>query len=353
MVDLETLGNLLFTFMIAALCGHIAVRLKIPGGYLVGSLFGAAALGIMQGNVWMPPETRVVIQIVAGAFIGCLMERSDVKRLVKVWKPALIMLTALLFLNLICGFMIWKLSPLDSLTALMCMVPGGISDTPIVAAEMGADGPSVALLQIVRQILGISVFPSLIFWYSRWRGKEESEGRGYTVKRVKSGMKGVPAFLTTLVVAALFGVIGKLSAIPSGTFLFAILSTLILKLKFDFAYIPRWPKQIVQVLSGAYLGNLITVHDFMTLHRLLIPFGIVLGGYAINCIVTGIIIRKYCGFTTKEAMLITTPAGASDMALISEDLGVKNTDVIILQVIRAVVVMTFFPQIMYTVSRFF
>ena len=33
------------------------------------------------------------------------------------------------------------------------------------------------------------------------------------------------------------------------------------------------------------------------------------------------------------------------MALISADLGVENTDIVILQVIRAVVVMSLFPQI--------
>jgi uncharacterized membrane protein AbrB (regulator of aidB expression) len=68
-------------------------------------------------------------------------------------------------------------------------------------------------------------------------------------------------------------------------------------------------------------------------------------GYLANCYFTGKIIRKTCGFTRKESMLITTPAGASDMALISADMGVENTDVIIMQVVRAVTVMTFFPQI--------
>jgi uncharacterized membrane protein AbrB (regulator of aidB expression) len=33
------------------------------------------------------------------------------------------------------------------------------------------------------------------------------------------------------------------------------------------------------------------------------------------------------------------------MALISTDLGVENTDIIILQVLRAVIVMALFPQI--------
>ena len=44
-------------------------------------------------------------------------------------------------------------------------------------------------------------------------------------------------------------------------------------------------------------------------------------------------------------MLIASPAGASDMALIMDDMGIQNTDVVIMQVVRAVVVMGCFPQI--------
>ena len=44
-------------------------------------------------------------------------------------------------------------------------------------------------------------------------------------------------------------------------------------------------------------------------------------------------------------MLIASPAGASDMALILDDMGIDNTDVVIMQVVRATVVMTVFPQI--------
>lgn len=44
-------------------------------------------------------------------------------------------------------------------------------------------------------------------------------------------------------------------------------------------------------------------------------------------------------------MLIASPAGASGMALIMDDMGVQNTDVVIMQVARAGVVMAVFPQI--------
>ena len=51
-------------------------------------------------------------------------------------------------------------------------------------------------------------------------------------------------------------------------------------------------------------------------------------------------------------MLIASPAGASDMALIIDDLNVKNTDVVIMQVVRAAVVMALFPQVVNLIGHF-
>lgn len=350
-MESQAVVNLFVLLLVAVGCGYAAEKIKIPGGYLVGSLVGAAILGITRGNAHMPRETKFVIQVIAGAFIGCVMERSDLLRLPKIWKASLIMLAALLILNVICGLLIWNISELDILTSLMCVVPGGISDTPIIASDMGADGPKVAAMQIIRQILGISIFPSLIILYNKTLKINEKEGTGYSSKREKSKTNSLGSFLTTLLIASIFGGIGKISGIPSGVFPLSILSTLILKLKFDYAYIPRWPKQAAQILSGAYLGNTITNSEIANIHKLAIPLVVIIAGYTINCIITGAVIKKTCKFTTKESMLITTPAGASDMALISSDVGVKNTDVIILQVVRAVVVMAFFPQIMHGISK--
>ena len=64
-----------------------------------------------------------------------------------------------------------------------------------------------------------------------------------------------------------------------------------------------------------------------------------------NCLVTGTIESKLFGYGRKEGMLIASPAGASDMALIMDDMGIQNTDVVIMQAVRAVVVMGCFPQI--------
>lgn len=344
---MDVIAKLALTLVVGGVFGWLANKIKIPGGFMAGAIVGVGAINILFNIAYMPSDTKTFVQIVAGAFVGCTMEKSDIRRLPKIIKPALLMLLGLLILNMVAGFLIYFVSPLDLVTSLMSVVPGGISDTPIIAADMGADGPKVAIMQMVRQILGIGVFPAMIMFFDKRMEKRSGtdQSDAYKEARQKSKTKTQGAFVCTLVVASVFGLIGKALGIMAGTFVFAIISVLILKLVFDYSYIPRWAKKIAQILSGCYLGSTIVMTDVLELRFLLIPLLIIIIGYALNCLLTGTIISKTCGFTRKEGLLITTPAGASDMALISSDMGVENTDVIILQVVRAVVVMTFFPQI--------
>lgn len=347
--------NLFLTLLAGGIVGFAFYKMKVPGGLMIGAVIGVAAINILFGAAYMPNETKTVTLIIAGAFIGCTVEKSDLQRLPYIVKPTVIMLFSFLVLNLLAGAIIYWIGPLDLVTSLMSAVPGGISDTPIIAAVMGADAPKVAVMQMVRQVLGIGIFPSMIMAYHSRKKIAESDDRreAFTGKREKSKTKFWAAFAVTMVVAIIFGVAGKYSGIPAGAFVFSIISVLILKLAFDFAYLPRWAKQGAQVLSGAYIGSSIIIADILDMRYLFLPILVIVLGYMANCFITGKIISKMHGITRKEAMLITTPAGASDMALISSDMGVQNTDIVVLQIIRAVVVMTFFPQIISLICAFF
>ncbi|SDE42767.1 AbrB family transcriptional regulator [Sporomusa acidovorans] len=345
--------NLIIILLAGGSLGFALFKIEVPGGLMIGAVLGVALINVFWGVDPMPNEAKTLAMLIAGAFIGCTVEKSDLKRLPYIAKPTMLMLFAFLVLNLFIGAIIYLMSPLDLVTSLMSAVPGGISDTPIIAADMGADAPKVAVMQMARQVLGIGIFPSMILAYHNRKNFTENADREiFTAKRAKSSTKSWAAFSVTMAVAVIMGVLGKYSGIPAGAFVFSIISVLILKLVFNFAYLPRWAKQGAQILSGAYIGSSITMSDISDMRHLLLPLLVIILGYIANCFITGKIISKMYGFTRKEAMLITTPAGASDMALISSDIGVQNTDIIIMQIIRAVVVMTFFPQLISLICTF-
>jgi membrane AbrB-like protein len=342
-------GQFLLTLTAGGVLAILFSVLKLPSGIRMGAMVGSALLGILFDAAYMPGASKLVVQVIAGALIGCTIEKSDLRRLHAVIKPTLIMVLSYLILNIAAGTLIHVTSPVDLVTAFMCVIPGGVTDTPLIAADMGADTPKVAVLQLARYIMGVSFFPVMILGYERMRTRSAGNDAGTeeknTGQRESSPTNSAGAFICTLATAYAAGFIGGKTGIPAGAFLFAIIAVLILKLKFDCAYIPPRARIAALVISGCYIGGGITIEDVKGFRALALPLVITLGGYILNCFITGKILSRTCGFSRKEGMLITTPAGASDIALSSADMGIDNTDVIVIQIFRSIIALVLFPQI--------
>lgn len=334
--------------MIGAAIGLLFLKGKVPGGMMVGALVGTVLLNISTDFAYMPAAARMAAQITAGAFIGASIKRSDVQRMPRLAKPAAILLCGMLVLNLVMGVVIHAASGLDWMTSFFCAVPGGMSDTPIIAADMGADGAAVALMQFFRLVGGVGVFPSIIMMLTRHEVMEEREPQAKQAKQ-----KAAPLSVgVTVVVAAACGITGKLSGIPVGTLIFSMVGTAVLKLTTNRAVIPMWLKRIAQVLSGAYIGCSIGMRELLDMRYLILPALLLVLAYLINCFLISSLLHRFCGMTRREAMLVSTPAGAVDMALISGDMGISNPDLNVLQVIRMIVVVSVFPQMIYLIVSF-
>lgn len=349
---IDDVYNFLLTILIGTLVGYVFLKFKVPGGMMVGSIVAISILNITTDIAYMPTAGRISAQIIAGAFIGVGIEKSDLKRLKYIFKPALTLIVGMLFLNIISGFLIYFTSPLDLVTSLMCAVPGGISDIPIISAEMGADSSKVAVMQFIRLVFGIGIFPSLIAKVSKLK-RFEVEEEQEIYKRITTKDNNFSSLLLTISVATFFGVIGKLSGIPSATLVFSMISIIILKLTIGRASMPKLMRRIAQVLSGAYIGTSIEINEVLEMKYLLIPAIILVLGYLVACLLIGNILHKKYGMPINESMLAATPAGAADMALISADIGIESADVIVMQIIRMVTVVSIFPQIIMMIVSMF
>lgn len=339
------------TLIIGGVFGFILFKLKFPGGMIVGSIMGVSLLNIFTGHALMPANARLAAQIVAGAYIGVTVNKSDLKRLKKLAGPAITLLLGMFGLNLLSGYLIYLFSPLDLLTSLMCAVPGGMSDTPIISAEMGADASKVAVLQFVRLVAGIGIFPVMIGLIAR--NKQESTSPIVKVAKAGSSNRKIGFdFFKTMSVAIIVGLIGKKTGIPAGALLFSLLGVLTLKIATNSAWLPKWLKRVAQVLSGAYIGSSVEYADVIEIRYLAVPAVILVTGYIVLCILLGFFIHKRFNMSLREAMLSVTPAGATDMALIASDLGIQSTDVVVLQIVRLVFVITVFPQVIRLIVIF-
>ena len=319
------------------------MKLNVPGGVLVGGIIGTTILSMTTGMAEMPFTARLIAQIIAGAFIGSSVDRDDLAKLKTVYKPFIIVIASLAAVNLVAGTLVYRFGPLDRLTSFMCCVPGGMGDTPLIAAELGAQMPPVVILQFVRMVVGIGVFPSVILWATKNEGETVAEKAGHEMAKKKE-VSPMSLTIGSLLLAGVFGVIGRKLGVPSGALLFAILTILVLKLAGVPVVYPKWIKRMAQVLSGAYIGCSVGLDTLYMLPALILPALIIVGVYMINAFITGNIIAKTCGISKRESMLMVTPAGATDMALISADIGVNSPNLIVLQIVRMLTVISIFPN---------
>ncbi len=347
------IDSILLTLLFAYVIGLLFCRLKIPGGMLVGGIIGAAILNIAWNTAYIPRIGKIFAQSVAGAFIGSSVKKNELKEMRRILKPAAILLGSYLVMNLGMGLLLYAISPISAPTALFSAVPGGISDIPLIAADMGANAPQVAVLQFVRLVIGIGVFPSMIHYLCREQEQESGESASPPKMNQTNSSTQEPKqwgpFFITIGISLLCGMAGYRTGIPAGTLVFALSGVLLLKIFWGKTFLPLKVKRLAQLLSGAYIGCSIGWADVLELRFLVLPAIIITMGYSAFCLLCGYMLQRFCGMDRKEALLAATPAGASDMVLISMDLGVQSTDLVLLQVLRLIVVSSIFPQVINVV----
>ena len=282
-------------------------------------------------------------------FIGCTITREHLKKLPSVWKPIICVLGSYLLMNLVMGTITWKLSGIDFLTALFCTCPGGLSDTTLVAMDMGAVVTEVVTMQMLRVIYGLSVIPATIQLADkvlaprlglsrRCYGEETSDNHAKTSQPVYT-------VLITLSVAAVGGMVGKLSGIPAGTLLFALIFSILLRLKWEKANLPLFIRRCAQVLSGCCIGIRVRREELQALQQLIVPAILMLVAYSGICVLVGILIAKHFDMDLCEGMLCLAPASPSEMTLLAADMHISNPNLIVVQLCRQISAITVFPQV--------
>lgn len=340
------------TILVGTIGAFIAKKMKIPAGAMVGSMIFVGIFNVLTYAAYVENSTRFFVQVIAGAFIGIDMDKEKLMEIKKLIKPAIVMVTGLLILNVLVGLFIYKTTSLDLLTSLFATVPGGMADMSIISSEMGADTSMVAVFQLARLISVISIFPTLIKQVQKrmvYDNGEQSDIASTielnTDKKNCNYSSKNKEIIFTLMIAIIFGIIGKITKIPAGTMIFSLIGVSWLKICTNKGYIYPIINQGAQVVAGAFIGTSITIDVVYSLKSLIIPIIFMIMAYTIMCGIIGFIISKWFDIDIITAMFCCTPAGASDMALIASELGANGADIALLQVTRLVSVIVIFPSV--------
>lgn len=155
--------DLLLTLLLAAVAGIGFFLAGIPAGALVGAMIATAVLNILSnGRAFVAPSIKSAAQITAGLLIGLTIDARSLGDLKNIALPAIIVLLECAAIGGVLGWLLWRFLRVDLATALFGSAPAGLSDMVLIALDEGGDPAKVMLLQLVRFIGVISIFPTLI-----------------------------------------------------------------------------------------------------------------------------------------------------------------------------------------------
>lgn len=153
---------LLITIIIGIFGGSIGYFLKIPAGAMSCSMLAVAIFNVKTEKSYMPLTLRKIIQSVGGALIGSRVSLEDVVGIKELFFPIIIIIIGFCLMNILVGFLLYRVTNFSLMTSLLSAAPGGMSDIAIMAEDLGADASQVAMTQFIRVCFIISIYPIII-----------------------------------------------------------------------------------------------------------------------------------------------------------------------------------------------
>lgn len=338
----DILLRLLITILVGAVGAFLFLKMKIPAGAMIGAIIFVSIFQIRFGIACFPKFIRVAVQMLSGAFVGQRITRGDIEELKTIVKPALLVFSCVMLLSLLTGFAIHGVSNLGLATGILASSPGGITDVVLIAADVGADPTQTTVLQLMRYFVSILLLPQINV--ALCRRFETADELGKESARRKTNITWKNLLLTALL-TVVAGTLGKLSGLPAGTLVFAMVAVAGYNIKTENAFLPRELKIVAQCLAGINIGASITMTQVVLLPQLVIPTVLII----IDCFLInyglGVLIYKVCGLDLATSLYSCVPAGLSDMALISLEQGGDASKVTVLQLVRFICVVAVMPII--------
>ena len=336
------------TLLVAAAGGLIAVKLKVPAGAMVGSMAFVVIFNVLTDKGFFYADLRTVLQLISGAFIGAKVGKEDIFELRKAIWPTVVLLISMVLLNLFFGAIIAGASALDVPTALFATTPGGASDMALISEELGANPGYVAIMQVFRLLI-IFVFCPPIFKKIMNKKYSAFTDKVSEVKKERNSNKkslfDLKQFAILLAVSAVCGLIFKVIGVTAGAMIGAMLGGAVLTIFTKKVTFPAPVRTGLQILSGAFIGIRMNKESLLHMDDLIVPILIMTVGILLFVFVTSFIMHKITGLDYPTCMFASTPGGLQEMSLLSEELGADTVKVAVMQTVRLIFVVSFFPTL--------
>lgn len=337
-------------------------RFNFPVPAILGSLFFVSALNLAG---FFPQFPLYYISwfsnVVIGCYVGQRVTRSSVGIIKDLPLPALIVSAGMIALSLTGGVGLYFFSELSLKTAFLGSTAGGIAEMALLSMALGADVPTVTLLQVFRLLAAILATPFICRRWTRWhenraRPKFPSPSPLPMEKpslRDDDEIPPIPPLppsrnwtgLAILAVTALAGAFtGYTLRLPVGILtgaMFAVSAT-----NLGWKEQPPMPpvlRTMAQIGIGIIIASNITLDTLVQFASMALPIIALTAIMLFLSVLLGFLLHKMTGWNYPTCLLSTSLGGLSQMTIISEEMGADPLKVSILQTVRLVSILLVLP----------
>ncbi len=333
--------------------GCIFCWLKIPVGWLLGSMIGGIVYSAIQGN---PQPLPKIFITVGKAFIALATAvRFSWETIHVAMTYAVPLLLCVLIsgsLSLFHGYLLSRWSGIDKVTGLVAFIPGAASSIVPIAEEMGADAVAVAVFQYLRLLLVVLLIPSAAGFFFP---VDLNDSVMSAIATTTANTSSVPGWFNLAVLGGccFVGVWGgNRLRLPASGFLGTFLIGLIVfwSCPYDLN-VPQWLFAVGLLCVGLSIG---VKFDIKTAHKLLkaVLIEIVLViSLILLCLGVGYEFHVFTHVDTITSLLGFTPGGLEAMVATVMQLGGDTGLVLAMQLTRMLIIIALGPWLVNFVMK--
>lgn len=359
------LYGIVLLFLLGTLGWKLFARFHVPAPDMLGALFIASLLSILGYKLPFPAASITLgSKLVLGSYLGLMVDRSTLKGFKTLGIPAGIVSAWMLGLSLLSGYILYTVSNLSIETAFLSSTAGGIAEMAILGLAFHADTVTITILQLFRVLLFLVVIPLIARWKVR-----RSPVRLRTMPPIKpiepshvpnlpedptSPLAGVYAprnhslgsFALLILSALTGGYMGKYLGIPAGDMLGAMAGVGTANTLFgNLPSVPPLLRIYARIAIGIALAEQLTPETFERLSALILPIGLLGALMVASGILLSRILQYLTGWDLGTCLLVSSPAGITQMSLLAEELGADPLVVSVLHTARLLSILTVLPLV--------
>jgi uncharacterized protein len=329
---------------ISALIGALLQTAEIPAALMLGPLIGAVLVQSAGGAVKIPQIFLMGAQAIMGCFVAHSITPSIVGGLLQLWPSVIVVVTFSLAAAIGIGWSMNRLGIVPGTTPIWGMMPGAATIMVLMAEAYGADVRLVAFMQYLRMVMVAAVASGVALLFAHGGGSRFPHGYFPAINPVN--------FLDTMVLALAGGLAGRATRIPAGVLLGPLVIGGVLN---GLGWISIELPPILLIASYAVIGwntGLRFTRDVLATAARALP----------QSIGATTLLMLFCGFISwmlvlilhvdpLSAYLAASPGGVDVAAVIAASTKVDTPFVMVIQSVRAVVLIVIGPQLARWVAK--